>query len=137
MKYRDVEYEIVIWDWLWTLYSRQDNRLFYWVEEYFKKYGRESRNFLVSYAFAPEKRKALIERFGIEGYFEKIVIEKGDKEELFSKIIEKYSLDKTKILVIGDNVLHEGVAAKKLGLKYLPIAVWNEHLVTELGIRGK
>lgn len=137
MTFKGKEYEVVIWDWLWTLYSRKDDRLFYWVKEYFEKYGSKSRNFLVSYAFAPTKRRELIKRFGIDSYFEDIIVQKGDKEDMITGVLERIKVDKSSVLVIGDNVLHEGRASKSLGLDYIPIAVWDEFIYSELGFGSK
>ncbi|MBI2357247.1 HAD hydrolase-like protein [Candidatus Dojkabacteria bacterium] len=132
MEYRGREYKVIIWDWLWTLYSRKDNRLFGWVNEYFETYGKDSKNFIISYANTPQKRTELIRRFGLSQYFEGIVIKKGDKVELFKEVIETYKLNKEEILVIGDNVSKEGVACKELGLDFIPIALWNEYVYTKL-----
>lgn len=137
MKYNGKEYDVVIWDWLWTLYSRKEDRLFNWVKGYFEKYGSESNNYLVSYAFSPIKRSKLIEKFGVDKYFKDIVIEKSDKYTMFSNLISKYGIDKARVLVIGDNVLHEGVASKQLKIDFVPIAVWNEYVYSKLGLGSK
>lgn len=137
MRYKNREYGVVIWDWLWTVYSRKDGRLFNWVIPYFEKHGKDSRNYLVSYAYNPTKRIKMIQDFGISKYFEDIKVARADKEELFNDVINIHKLEKEDILVIGDNVLHEGVASNKLGLDFLPIAVWNEFVYTSLDIRPK
>jgi methionine salvage enolase-phosphatase E1 len=130
MRFRNKEYKVVIWDWLWTLYSRRDERLFKWVMPYFESSVGEANNFLVSYAYNPSKRVKLIEGFNLDKYFKDIVVSVDKKEVMYKVILEKYGYKKEDVLVIGDNVLHEGRAAKELGLDFIPIAVWDEFVYT-------
>ncbi|KKR05550.1 MAG: hypothetical protein UT34_C0002G0057 [candidate division WS6 bacterium GW2011_GWF2_39_15] len=137
MKVRGKNYNVIIWDWLWTLYSRKERSLYDWVKEYFEMHGKETTNFLVSFANEPEKRKKLIEKHEMVKYFKDMIIERGNKKDMIGRLIGKYNLEKSSILIVGDNVAHEGVAAGELGIDFMHIRDWKKFLSDDLGFRSK
>jgi len=115
-KFNNKQYKHLFWDWLWTLYFPKSEGLYEWVLPLFKKYKDKVDYYLFSYSNSEESRMKLIEKTGIKPYFKEIVIGEVNKFEAFKKILDKYCISSSDVLIIGDNLTQEIAAAKKLGI---------------------
>ncbi len=114
MKKLNSKYKWVIWDWLWTIYTPDENKLYDWVEDFLKE-NSDKKHILVSWAAKPPERAKLIESFGVSKYFVDIACGTFDKKQVFEQMIEKHGIKIEELLVIGDNIEQEITAARELG----------------------
>lgn len=127
--FKNKQYDIIIWDWLYTLYNPDRCDLYQWVNDFFGKLEPNTVNYLVSFAKHPDLRLQKINNSTVAKQFKRIMIDTADKSEAFQKLVAEENLDVSKILVIGDNRDHEGKAAEVINADY--VHVWE--FAKELG----
>lgn len=114
MKYKDKEYETILWDWRSTLYDPNTESLYPWVEDFFKT--ARVNHILVSWALNPQKRTELIESFSISKKFLRKYISSTKKRQIFEQIFDQDGFNPETTIVIGDNINDEISIANDLAI---------------------
>lgn len=127
--YKNKTYKVIIWDWLYTLFNPDTGELYQWVPSFFEKLDPATVNYLVSFAKHPMLREKKIKNSPIFSRLKKLVIDIDDKKLAFQKLAADENLNPDDVLVIGDNISHEGQAA--LIMHYDFVHVWD--FAKELG----
>jgi hypothetical protein len=123
-------YRYIFWDWLWTLYDGNNDRLFDWVVPAFEKM-KDVQHFLVSWTSNIDKRRGQIRLSPIRKYFTKIYVVNVSKDLSFRNLIKDYGIPKEELIVIGDSYTNEIPTAKNLGIDWVHITDFVDQLPAE------
>lgn len=119
--FKGKEYAAIIWDWLYTLYNPDTCLLYGWVRQFFDNCPTDTIHYLVTYAKHPDLREKKIKGSSIYVHIKRLMIDTQDKSEAFRMLLAAESFYPKRVLVIGDNVDHEGAAAKNFGFDFVPV----------------
>lgn len=122
-QYNGKEYKVIIWDWLYTVFNPDTGELYQWVPSFFDNLDPVVTNYLVSFAKHPHLREQKIKNSILFSRLKKLVIDIDDKKLAFQKLAADEQINPADVLVIGDNVAHEGQAA--LTMHYDFVHVWD------------
>lgn len=115
--------ELIIWDFLGTLYNANLGTLYPGTKELLLKSSKKYRHILSSSGFNKTKRLALIKNLGLDDLFVQIDVGLKTKKQ-FLNYCNKYNCKPKNVFVIGDNAFNEIKLGNSLGMK----TIWiNSH----------
>ncbi len=106
--------EVIIFDWTGTLYERNQG-LFSFTKDILDKLKPKYKLGLISKAKNIDKRKQEIENSGIAHYFDLIKVANAKNPEILNGFLNKFGVEREKIVVIGDRASRDIWPGNELG----------------------
>lgn len=97
----------IILDWGRTLYDRENDWLFPEAEQLLDYLSKKYKLAIVSLATneLPEERQRLIRDLGIADYFEMILIDSKDKDQMYEQVLQQLEITPQELAVVDDRVI--------------------------------
>ena len=101
----------IIFDWGRTLHDPVTDMLFPGVKELIPELSKKYTLAVVSLAKSdtPEERRKIIEKSGIAGHFQTILVGGEDKDEMYERVLLELNISPHKVIVVDDRTV-KGVA---------------------------